>query len=69
MDGMYNFKLGDGKSQSLFFFSDNNRIIMKTLKDSEMTILFEKNFLIHYFEYVMKNPDTLIMKILGIYKF
>lgn len=45
MKGMYNFKTGDGKSPSLFFFSDNNLIMMKTLKDSEKEILFEKGFL------------------------
>ena len=68
MAGMYNFKTGGGKSPSFFFFSDNNKIMMKTLKESEMTILFDKNFLLYYFQYLMTNPNSLLMKIFGVYK-
>jgi len=42
--------------------------MLKTLKPSEMVILFQKGFLLEYFKYVMEYPDTLLMKILGVYQ-
>lgn len=68
MSGMYNFKVGQGASPSFFFFSDNNMLMLKTLKESEDEILFKKGFLAEYFKYIMENPDTLIMKIFGAYQ-
>ena len=65
---MYNFKTGGGKSPSFFFFSDNNMMMLKTLKPAEYDILFNKGFLLDYFKYVMTNPDTLLMKIFGVYE-
>lgn len=49
MDGMYDFKRGEGKSPSFFFFTDNKKIMMKTLKESEMEILLDKEFISKYF--------------------
>lgn len=68
MTGMYNFKTGGGKSPCFFFFSDNNMIMLKTLKGSEHEIIFEKGFLLDYFKYILANPDTLLMKILGVFE-
>lgn len=65
---MYNFKTGGGKSPSFFFFSDNNMMMLKTLKPQEQNILFNKGFLLDYFKYVMTNPETLLMKIFGVYE-
>ena len=42
--------------------------MLKTLKESEYSILFKKGFLVDYFKYVMNNPDTLLMKIFGVYE-
>ena len=67
MTGMFNFKAGTGKSPSFFFFSDNNLLMLKTLKESEKDIIFKKEFLHKYFLYIHQNPDTLLMKIYGIY--
>lgn len=39
MTGMYNFRTGDGKSPSFFFFSDNQLFMLKTMKESEFDIL------------------------------
>ena len=42
--------------------------MLKTLKESERQILFKKGFLSYYFKHVMQQPDTLLMKILGVYE-
>ena len=68
MNGMYNFKPGDGKSPSFFFFTDNSKVMLKTLKESEIHILIKHNFLLDYFKHVQTNPDTLLMKFLGMYQ-
>lgn len=47
--GIHNFSLGDGKSDSFFFFSDDQIFMMKTMKKSEMDIMFEDGFLVDYF--------------------
>ena len=65
---MYNFKTGDGKSPSFFFFTDNTKYMLKTLKESEFHILIKHNFLLDYFKHVQKNPETLLMKFLGMYQ-
>ena len=49
---MYNFRTGEGKSPSFFFFSDNNVLMLKTLKDSEFDILFKKGFLLDYYKHI-----------------
>jgi hypothetical protein len=38
---IHNFKPGEGKSPCFFFFSDNDRLMIKTLKMSEFYILME----------------------------
>ena len=65
---IYNFKLGQGKSPSFFFFSDNKLLMLKTCTPSEKKLLFDANFLSEYFKYIMLNPDTLLMKIFGCYE-
>jgi len=68
MNAIYNFKLGQGKSPSFFFFSDNKLLMLKTCNPSEKKLLFDANFLAEYFKYVMTNPETLLMKIFGCYE-
>ena len=51
--GMYNFKIGSGKSPSFFFFPDNKLLMLKTVKPSEMQILFKKGFFLAYFKFIM----------------
>ena len=65
---MYNFRTGEGKSPSFFFFSDNNALMLKTLKESEFEILFKKGFLLDYYKHLQSNPNSLLMKILGVYE-
>lgn len=68
-EGLFNFKTGDGKSPSFFFFTDNNLLMLKTLKESEFNILMNRHeFLMDYFKYVTENPSCLLTKILGLFK-
>ena len=67
-EGMKNFKTGGGKSPSFFFFTDDKKFMIKTLKKSEKEILLQKGFLEDYFSYLIKNPDSLLMKIFGIFE-
>ena len=67
-EGMKNFKTGGGKSPSFFFFTDDKKFMIKTLKKSEKEILLAKGFLEDYFMHLMKNPDSLLMKIFGIFE-
>ena len=65
---MYNFRTGDGKSPAFFFFSDNQLFMLKTMKESEFDILMKQGFLLDYYKHINSNPDSLLMKIYGIYK-
>ena len=66
--GVHNFKTGTGKSPSFFFFSDNNLLMIKTLKKSELKILFDTNFMVDYYKYIVQNTDSLLSRILGVYE-
>lgn len=56
---------GAGKSGSFFFFSQDNRFIIKTLTDQEMETLF--NMLDDLVDFLRKNPDSLIARIYGVF--
>lgn len=66
--GVHDFKTGTGKSPSFFFFSDNKMLMIKTLKQSELKILFETNFMVDYYKYIIANADSLLSRILGVYE-
>ena len=68
MTGMYNFRTGEGKSPSFFFFSDNQLFMLKTMKESEFDIVMKQGFLLDYYKHITTNPDSLLMKIYGIYR-
>lgn len=42
--------------------------MLKTLKESEVKILFESNFMVDYYKYIMSNRDSLLSRILGVYE-
>ena len=67
IQAIHNFFTGSGKSSSFFFFSDNRFFVFKTLKDSEKKLLFEQSILESYYEYIMKNPDSLLSRYYGIF--
>lgn len=56
-----------GKGGEFFYFSDDNKIIVKTMTDTELNTFKMKlrNFIQHFIE----NPESLISKIYGIYTF
>ena len=70
MNAMHNFQRGQGKSQSLFLFTDNKALMIKTLKKKEVDVLFDQddNFLVEYFKHLQKNPDSLLARILGVFE-
>lgn len=43
-------------------------MMLKTLKPSEVDILFAQDFLENYFKYMMENPDSLLSKIFGVFE-
>lgn len=56
---------GGGKSGEFFFFSNDNRIILKTVSHSELKTLL--NILPSYLNHFKSNPESLIAKIYGVF--
>ncbi|KAL4499043.1 hypothetical protein ABPG72_016945 [Tetrahymena utriculariae] len=56
-----------GRSGEFFFFTYDNQLILKTLKEEEL-IPFKKN-LYSYVEYMNQNQTSMISKIYGMYSF
>jgi len=48
IERMKSFKLGSGKSLSFFFFTEDNLLVIKTLKVSEKKIITDPTFLEPY---------------------
>lgn len=57
---------GAGASGSFFFFSYDQKFIIKTLKDGEMKLM--EKFIHSYLNYLMKNPNSLLARIYGLFK-
>ncbi|KAJ1565648.1 Phosphatidylinositol 5-phosphate 4-kinase type-2 alpha, partial [Cladochytrium tenue] len=56
-----------GKSDSVFFITQNKRFLFKTLRGSEPEEL--RALLPEYLSYIHQNPDTLLPRYLGMYTF
>ena len=56
-----------GKSGEFFFGTFDHSFVFKTVKEAEAEIYLEK--LSMFYDYFEKNPDSLIVKILGVYRF
>ena len=64
-----NFSTGSGKSNSFFLFTDNKQFVLKTLRPSEETLLFQKGGVLGpYYEHITQHPDSLISKVLGVFR-
>lgn len=63
---MLNLKESAGKSGSFFFFSHDNRFIIKTVKDHELETLLNY-FMVQYYPHIINNPDSLLTRIYGIF--
>jgi 1-phosphatidylinositol-4-phosphate 5-kinase len=57
----------EGFSQAMFISTEDNRFILKTLKEQEFENVFDK-FLIFFVNYLEKNPDSLLCRIYGIFR-
>jgi 1-phosphatidylinositol-4-phosphate 5-kinase len=56
-----------GKSGEFFFFSNDNKLIIKTLSDQELKAFKER---IHYYAYhILSNEDSMISLIYGLFTF
>ena len=56
---------GAGKSGSFFFFSHDNKFLIKTMKADELDLMLK--ILPHYLEHHRRNPDSLLAKIFGVF--
>ena len=56
---------GSGRSGSFFFFSHDNRFIIKTLTKTEMEL--QLRILPDYLKHFSSNPNSLIAKIFGVF--
>lgn len=61
------FKAGEGagRSGSFFFFSHDRKFVVKTMTTTELNLV--KRMMPDYSNYLQKNPDSLLCKILGIF--
>eukprot|EP00123_Amoebidium_parasiticum_P008624 comp18922_c0_seq1/m.21111 comp18922_c0_seq1/g.21111 ORF comp18922_c0_seq1/g.21111 comp18922_c0_seq1/m.21111 type:complete len:624 (-) comp18922_c0_seq1:225-2096(-) len=57
-------KEGAGRSGSLFLRSNDNKFILKTIPHDEVMTFME--VLPNYYDYLVENRDTLIMKVVGV---
>mmetsp|Transcript_19698 Transcript_19698/g.16852 ORF Transcript_19698/g.16852 Transcript_19698/m.16852 type:complete len:82 (-) Transcript_19698:762-1007(-) len=58
---------GGGKSGEFFFFSYDNKLIIKTVSDRELKVLL--NILPDYIQHFTENPFSMIAKIYGAFTF
>jgi 1-phosphatidylinositol-4-phosphate 5-kinase len=61
-----NEKCSTGKSGAFFYLTSDNKIFLKTLTKNEY--VFFNNILQNYYKHMMNYPNTLIVRIYGLYK-
>lgn len=66
IEGLKQMKKSQGKSGSFFFFSFDNKFLIKTITNDELDTLKER-FLKNYYWHIKKNPDSLLARIYGVY--
>jgi hypothetical protein len=61
------FKAGEGagRSGSFFFFSHDNRFIVKTMSHGELKLFL--SILPKYTKHLVANPNSLLAKIFGVF--
>jgi len=62
---VFKAKESAGKSGSFFFFSYDKQFLIKTMNDNEKAVFV--NSLVDYLNYLVKNPDSLLARIYGIF--
>jgi hypothetical protein len=66
LNNIERIKESEGKSGSFFFFTHNNKFLIKTLTNQELQTLLG-DFLEQYYEHVTTNHFSLLAKIYGVY--
>ena len=61
-----NEKCSTGKSGAFFYLTSDNRIFLKTLPKDEF--IFFTKIIENYYKHMMDYPNTLIVRIYGLYK-
>jgi hypothetical protein len=56
----------EGKSGSFFFFSHDNKFIIKTITDNELNTMLG-DFIKNYYEHCTSTPESLLARIYGLY--
>lgn len=64
-----NFFQGSGKSESFFFFTQNQEFVLKTMKASEMKLLLGTDLIGNYARHMRGHPDSLLSRFYGVYTF
>ena len=64
-DSMLKIKESEGKSGSFFFFSHDNKFVVKTLKNHELDTML--NVMESYYCHIFNNQDSLLARIYGLY--
>lgn len=61
------FTGSEGKSGSIFFFTYDNKYLLKTISDSELYSLLRQNLIKSFYELLAENNHSLLCKIYGAY--
>ena len=64
---MRSFKEGSGKSHSFFFFTEDHRFVIKTLKKDELNLLARKGLLEKFSKHLDEQPNSLLSRFYGIF--
>jgi hypothetical protein len=57
-------RVSEGRSGSYFYYSHDGKFMVKTVSKDESDCM--RAMLPDYYSYVLENPDTLLMRILGL---
>lgn len=66
LDNLSKLSISEGKSGSFFFFTYDNRFIIKTISQTELDTMLEE-FIQPYYELVTENYNTLLGRTYGLY--
>ena len=55
-----------GKSGSFFFYTDDHKYLLKSIRRSEFKVLLKK--LKQYYEYILENPESLLPRYYGLHR-
>ena len=66
MSNISNLSISEGKSGSFFFFSNDNKFIIKTISNNELNYLIN-DFLTNYYELIIDGTSSLLARTYGVY--